>query len=174
MKAIDWSAVGGQKAASASTKELRPLINQEVLLNDGDVVSIPADLKDLWGVNPQLDNASFVVCEKNPGDFFAMYPNSFSRRINVGQIIEGVFKKEDSLNQFQGTWIDEVYMPARRVSKTEGDLMEAIKNTSFTVTVKESKDAVQGWTTNSDGKRVLSNSSKDARQGYKLYILTKK
>ncbi len=182
--AVDVSKLGGV-AGNVSQKALASIINEEVLLHKDDLVVIPSNTNDdsVWGKNPQLDNANFVICAKyangnmaSPDEGYALYPGAYSRTVTVGVQDGDTFVKKAVVNVFKGTFVDK-YMAIRKSTPgiTEGSLMDALKGIKFKVTqIDEMSDEwTKGWEAHPDkpGKRRPSNVWKNAKQGYRVYTL---
>lgn len=115
--------------------KLKATINEETLLHDGDLVTIPEEIS--WGQVLVNGNAAYAVpCTKinalGEEEPYAFFPHAFRRRVTVGRIEGDAFRKEEVITPYTGSFVEE-YLEAYKTSTNVNELMDKLKGKSFKV-----------------------------------------
>lgn len=160
---------------SASDFELKSVLNEDTLLQEGDVLTFPAKEEDcIWARNPQLIAAGLclLVPKKNKEgkeSYYGFYPNAWLRRHNVGERDGEYFIKKETVPAYTGPAVDK-FKELRLKNSNFKELIKAMFGT--VVTVKEQKETQSVWVQGFDRtENKMSTSIKLARQGYKITTL---
>lgn len=116
--------------------KLKPIINEEAILHDGDVVTIPNEIS--WGKMLVNGKATYAVPSSKINaagqeEPYALFPHTYRRRVTVGRLEGSAFIKEEVLTIFTGTFVD-FYNKAYEESKDVNELMSKLKGKKFRAT----------------------------------------
>lgn len=116
--------------------KLKPIINEDAILHDGDVVTIPSEIT--WGKMMVNGKATYAVPSSKLNasgaeEPYALFPHTYRRRVTVGRLEGSAFIKEEVLTIFTGTFVD-FYNKCYEESRDVNELMSKLKGKKFRAT----------------------------------------
>lgn len=116
--------------------KLKPIINEDGILHDGDVVTIPSEIT--WGSTMINGKVAYAVPSSKLNALgveepYAFFPHTFRRHVTVGRLEGSAFIKEEVLTIFTGTFAD-FYNQCYEESKDVNELMSKLKGKTFRAT----------------------------------------
>ncbi|HPX45808.1 MAG TPA: hypothetical protein PK626_05425 [Bacteroidales bacterium] len=123
-------------ALPSDMAKLKPTINEEAILHDGDVVTIPSEIS--WGKMMVNGKAIYAVPSSKLNaagveEPYALFPHTYRRRVTVGRLEGSAFIKEEVLTIFKGTFVD-FYNDCYLRSGDVHELMSKLKGKKFRAT----------------------------------------
>lgn len=119
--------------------KLKPIINDDAILHDGDVVTIPSEIT--WGRMMVNGKAIYAVPSSKLNaagaeEPYAFFPHTYRRRVTVGRLEGSAFIKEEVLTIFKGTFVD-FYNKCYEESRDVNELMSKLKGKKFRATLTD-------------------------------------